>query len=210
MARKRDFLTTARNVIRSRFTKKLERVAREAFEETKEAFNQEFDSNNINQELEGHSSPSAILRSNGWQRRGSLFGFMGFNEGRDPVGQLRETLNSESRGLRFKLSKNIFKRAVGILGTLESPSADQLAQDGHTLDGWGDGRAWPEVLEDSGIENLSYFYANPPYGRSEEGTQVKAELNPGTSLKKMDYLSPLLKKAEKRFIKTLKERARQR
>jgi hypothetical protein len=134
---------------------------------------------------------------------------MGFNEGSDPIGQLKSIIDGD-KGLTYKTEKNIIKKTFGILGVLTSPSAESLEAGGAKLHGWGDGRSWPEVIEDSGIENLSFFLADPGYGRSQEGSQVPEELNPGARLEKMEYLGKLFKRTESKFIQLLKEKARQR
>lgn len=211
MAKKSNFLQTTRNVVRTRFTKKLERVAQQAFTEAKKSFEEDFNKHQITQELSSHVSPSPILKANGWNRRGSLFGFMGFHAGSDPIAHLRTILDNDEIGFRFKLNKNIFKRALGILGEIRSPSPEDLEAGGAKFEGWGDGRSWPQVLEDEGIENLAFFLGDKEiYGRSQEGTQVEAELNPGKHLSKMDYLGKMFKRVEKRFIKLLEEGARKR
>lgn len=209
---KRNFLQTGRNVIRTRFTKKLSRVAEEAFREVLAQAKQEFREHEITRELADHSYPSKILRDNGWQRTGTLFGFMGFSSGRDPIAELEQLIfNNDKSGFRFELNKNFLSRVViGILGRLRSPTPEDFRRVRIILDGWGDGRAWPEVLEDSGIENLSYFFAKHDLGRSEEGFQSKVELNPGTRLKRMSYLSPIFRRAERNFKKLLSKKARER
>lgn len=207
----KNFLETCRNAIRVRFTKKLIGVAQNAFGDTMESLIGDFENHPVSRELRNHTDPSKILNSSGWPRKGTLFGFMGFNSGRDPIEELRDFLTSNN-GVRFELEKNIIKKVRGILGILKTPSEEELQIAGITLDGWGDGRSWPTVLEDSGIENLPYFLAKNNYGRSQEGFQIQNELNPGAKLDKLGkkYLSKIFKDAEKRFVKDLKKRARER
>ena len=208
---KSSFLRTGRNIIRTRFTKKLLLDVEEAFKETEESFYKDFNKHPISQELRGHTYPSSILNDTGWPRRGTLFGFMGFLEGRDPVQELENFLRDGQMGLRAEPVKNIISNVRGIFGRIKSPTPEEMAAARIQLDGWGDGRAWPEVLEDSGIDNLSFFYAGYGYGsRSQEGFQAKHELNPGNRLPKMQYLSPMLVKFEKRFSEVLRRKAKTR
>lgn len=204
-----NFLRTAKNVIRSRFTKKLQRVVLESFEEINKEVQQEFENHPITRELDDQVFPSKILQKNNWPRAGTLFGFMGFNGGNEPIRNLRNFL-FEQGGFNYELNKSFIGRTFGILGFLKSPSEEELQKAGIQLDGWGDGRSWPAVLEDEGIENLNHFLSKPAYGRSSQGIQVKPELNPGAKLDKMNYLTPIFKKAAKKFEKTIQKRARQR
>lgn len=211
MAKRRDsFLVRGMNIIRTRITKKLERDAAVAYKEATDYFYKEFHKHKITQELKSHSSPSAILNTLGnWKRDGTLFGFMGFNSGYDPINDLENFLKGE-QGFRWELERNIIKNTRGILGNLRSPTPKEMEAANLKLQGWGDGRAWPEVIEDDGIENLSYFFAKNDYGRSEEGFQAKHELNKGAKLDAIPYLSPILKKAEKKFDVRLRQLARTR
>lgn len=210
MARRRDsFLVRGMNIIRTRITKKLERDADVAYREAIDYFYKEFHKHKITQELKNHSSPSAILNTLGnWERNGTLFGFMGFNSSYDPVSDLENFLRGQ-RGLRWELERNIIKNTRGILGNFRGPTPEDMEGANLKLQGWGDGRAWPVVIEDDGIENLSYFFAGV-YGRSEEGFQEKYELNKGAKLDAIPYLSPILKKAEKKFDVRLRQLARTR
>lgn len=207
----KNFLLTTRGVIRSIFSKKVKRDALEVYYDTIQSVIKNLENHPVSQELKNHTEPSKILNSSGWPRRGTLFGFMGFNSGRDPVDELRDFLTSKN-GFRIDLEKNVIKRVRGILGFLISPSEEELQIAGITLDGWGDGRSWPTVLEDSGIENLPYFLAKNNYGRSQEGFQIENELNPGAKLDKLGkkYLSKIFKDAESKFKKDLINRVQRR
>jgi hypothetical protein len=79
-----------------------------------------------------------------------------------------------------------------------------MASSGLTLDGWGDGRAWPEVVE-QGIPGLSNYFVSK-YGRSEKGFQTSKTLNPVGDLDKIQYLSPIFRRTEKKFIDTIKRK----
>lgn len=210
MAKRRDsFLVRGMNIIRTRITKKLERDAAVAYKEATDYFYKEFYKHKITQELRDHSNPSSILNNLGnWKRNGTLFGFMGFNAGYDPISDLENFLRSE-QGFRWELERNIIANTKGILGNLRGPTPKEMEAAGLKLQGWGDGRAWPVVIEDNGIENLSYFFAGE-YGRSEEGFQGKHEFNKGAKLDAIPYLSPLLKRAEKKFDVRLRQLARTR
>lgn len=212
MAKKSNFLRTVQNVVRTRLTRKIFLDAEESFAEAVAVFYQDLDSHPITTELENHTSPSEILRTKGgWKRTGTLFGFMGFSSGSNPIGELKSLFRDPKSGLRLELNKSFVKRvARGIVGTFIGPSEEDLQKAGITLDRWGDGRSWPEVLESSGIENLPYFLSKEGYGRSQEGSQIKVALNPGSRLSSMPYLSPIFRKVESLFNKTLQTKAKTR
>jgi hypothetical protein len=132
--------------------------------------------------------------------KGSIFGLMGFRASRKPIAELIVFLDS-GKGLRYISSKTT---SSNVIGKLIGPSDKDMASSGLTLDGWGDGRAWPEVVE-QGIPGLSNYFVSK-YGRSEKGFQTSKTLNPVGDLDKIQYLSPIFRRTEKKFIDTIKRK----
>lgn len=153
----------------------------------------------VSQELRNHTSPSRYLKNSD----GTLFGFLGFEAGSNPVQDLidyfdREIvlLSAPTRG-RF-VASNIIR----------IPNYDDMSTVGYLMLPWTSGASWPEMLED-GVAGLSSFLSfptdsgyTPEKSVSQEGFQAKTEEGVSIQVRRNEmrpvkFLSPILEKASK-------------
>lgn len=140
----------------------------------------------VSKELTNHTNPSAFLGG----RRGTLFGFLGFKSGQNPVEEFVDFLDvfwSEEPKRQFTLLG--FK----IFVKLNFPTRTQMKSNGLTL-GWQKSLAWPYSIE-SGVSNLPYYLYRLGKGRSGEGIQIKSEVY-DSSFDGTSYVSDILRDAK--------------
>lgn len=190
---------TVKDKIRTRFTEKVNREAERVLEEEVNQICLDIKNHPVGKELSFHSNPSLLFK----KPSGSLFGFMGFLNGRDPISELISYFKS---GQAFKLNKI---KPLGIRTGLDlkiiGPKDDDLVANGIVTDQWGDGRSWPEMIE-TGIPNLNRFLPKDGKGRSSEGVLIKRNLNEGISFKPVSFLSAIYKNSNRRFYYKLFKR----
>ena len=189
---KKNFLTI-KGEVRKVVNKKVKEATLAAYRETMEYMEVQLLNHPLSEELFFESSPSSYFK----KPKGTLFGLMGFKSSRNPVFELLSFLKG-GNGLRYILSKDI---DGGVFNALLGPSDKDLASGGIVLDGWGDGRAWPAIVEE-GIPGLSNYFVSE-YGRSEKGIQFKHSLNDVKDLNRIKYLSTIYRNTEKKFSKTI-------
>ena len=191
---KYNFLKTAKGTFRKIITKEVKRATEEAHKEALQYMEVQLLNHPLSKELISKSSPS----NNFAKPNGTLFGFMGFKSSRDPVFELLSFLKG-SNGLKYILSKGITGK---VYSKLLGPSGKDLASAGIILDEWGDGRSWPEVVEE-GIPGLSNFFVSDKYQRSKLGFQVDHTLYDVGDLNKIKYLSRIFRNVKTKYTKTL-------
>lgn len=192
MARK-NFLKNLKGEFRKVINKKVKDATVFAYRESLQYMEVQLLNHPLSKELISKSSPSTYFT----KPNGTLFGLMGFKSSRNPVFELLSFLKG-SNGLRYILSKGATGR---VFSNLLGPSDKDLASGGIILDGWGDGRPWPEVVE-QGIPGLSNYFVSK-YGRSELGVQLNRNLNEVGDLNKIKYLSSIFRNVKTKYTKTI-------
>jgi hypothetical protein len=204
MAKRNQFEAVFKTASRKIINQRVKEAAESTFKDVVAGIEQDILNHPISRELISHKSPSSLFSS----PRGSLFGFMGFKEGRNPVQELLNFLKSPS-GFQLKVSRTgIFLLNRGIKATLTGPSDLDLVQNNIVVDEWNDGRSWPEMLE-SGMVGLSRFLSERSVGRSKEGILLKQTLQRADTLEPVEYLSPIFKRAVGRFRRLMIKRLKQ-
>lgn len=197
MARYRDFLRNTHNGVRTRITQNLIKAMEDSRHEVIQEVVKDVVNHPISKALKNHSD--------GFVPRGTLFGFLGFENGSTPVEDLVAFLKSP-QGFQMTLNKAQTRSYTGIVGVVSSPTDESMVDSGISTP-WGDGRSWPEMLE-TRVPGLSSFLAKKDYGRSEEGIQLKnSRLTEQEDLKEIQYLSPIFAKARKSFLTKLRRKA---
>lgn len=192
-------------VIKSSVRKVVNQKVREAsqatFNEVSASIERDVLSHPISKELLTTTDSSSFFST----PKGSLFGFMGFKKGRNPIQELINYFKG-GNGVRFSFGKyNVSSSQKRVSITLSLPSNEELAQNGIVLDGWSDGRSWTEVIE-TGMTGLSKFFSSDKFGRSTKGFQSQKTLNSSDSLGSIPYLTPIFERAKERFARTLIKR----
>ena len=190
---KKNFLKNLKGEFRKVINKKVKEATSEAHREVLAYMEEQLLNHPLSKELISQSSPSSYFA----KPNGTLFGLMGFKSSRNPVFELLTFLKG-ANGLRYILSKGTTGR---VFSNLLGPSGKDLASGGIILDEWGDGRSWPEVVEE-GIPGLPNYFVSQ-YGRSEKGFQVKHDLNKIGDLNKIKYLSSIFRNTKTKFTKTI-------
>lgn len=158
--------------------------ANEVFEQVKKDIIAEVRAHPVSLELTQHTTPSAFLNG----RSGTLFGFLGFRFGDDPVGKLIGVLEEAIR-------PNIQRRFIGTLRiNILGPSEAQLR--GALALPWEGGLSWPEAVE-SGVSGLG-SYLPIDAGRSKEGIQLKKEFR-SVNFEPVPFLSEIFRKAQEKI-----------
>ena len=191
-----NFFKTLKRAATKKVQEILKKETNDAYVESRNYLRQEILNHPLSIEIAAENESSSYFSI----PKGSIFGLMGFRASRKPVAELIVFLDS-GKGLRYISSRTA---SSNVIGKLIGPSDKDMASSGLTLDGWGDGRAWPDVVE-QGIPGLSNYVVSK-YGRSEKGFQTSKTLNPVGDLDKIQYLSPIFRRTEKKFIDTLKRK----
>lgn len=150
-------------------------------------------------ELRQHTSPSQFLP----KTDGTLFGFMGFEAGTDPVSDLVEYLRNSITLIP------VGRGAIARKYEISLPTFEEMAAESSLQLPWLSGQSWPEALEE-GIYGLRHFLSFtdddlyvPPNSRSQEGVQAKGpdgELIKirNAEMKKIKFLSLIFERALKK------------
>jgi hypothetical protein len=198
MARKRDFLRNARGELRKIASAKILAQAEIAREESLDELIKDVVTHPVSRALTSHSE--ALM-----PKPGTLFGFLGFRAGRQPVQELVAFLRSKA-GVRTSVPQTAIGGTTGLIGRVSLPSDQDLVKAGITTDDWGDGRSWPEMIETS-VPGLGNYLARES-GRSQEGWQVKNKVWPTEDFKEIEYLTPIFKKFQATFLRKLRKYTR--
>lgn len=158
------------------------KLAEDKFEDSKEEFLTAFLDNPISKELEDskNNTPSEIIQY------GSLFGFIGFPEGSDPIGELYKYLNEN---ITFNKNGTYDRQNKSYSFNVSIPTKEEIAAETHMP--WNTARSWVFAIE-QGISGLNNYLYIQKYGRSKEGIQIKGKKS-GTQFIAQKYMSDLLK-----------------
>lgn len=157
-------------------------VAKQATDFSKQSVLNQIKNHAISQELI-HHTPSKFLTG---RKTATLFGFLGFNAGTDPVGKLLGFLNA-FWDVKPTTKWTFFGFRVNT--KLRLPTRAEMKAAGLTLP-WQESLVWPYAIE-SGISNLPYFL-NVPRGRSGEGLQAKGK-TVDASFDGVDYITEIFR-----------------
>ena len=170
-----------RNVVRE-----FDRVAQEQFQKIKKKMLAEFENHQVTKDLESFGSSDLVPR-------GTLFGFLGFEKGQNPVDALRGVLERGTtiRPGRIKMNQGERVYVVTI------PTKDELYA--ATPLPWAPGRSWLKAVE-FGISGLgNYMAVSSSSSRSGEGIQVE-NANLGGRFRNVKYVSSILKNMQKELL----------
>ena len=184
--------------ITEKFTVEIGRkLGRAHFEKVRDFIISEIENHPVSKELRSHTSPSKFIPSLG-SHGGSLFGFMGFEQGSDPVTDLIAYLKPRIIR-REKFLAVFYKSSVFFPDFTEMSGVDSLKMP------WMTGISWPEAIQNgiSGLRNfLSFQQGAPPQSRSQEGLQAKSKKGQLIEVRSEDmppvpYLDEIFAKATK-------------
>ena len=170
-----------RNIVRE-----FDRVAQEQFQKIKKKMLAEFENHQVTKDLESFGSSDLVPR-------GTLFGFLGFEKGQNPVDALRDVLERGTtiRPGRIKMNQGERVYVVTI------PTKDELYA--ATPLPWAPGRSWLKAVE-FGISGLgNYMAVSSSSSRSGEGIQVE-NANLGGRFRNVKYISSILKNMQKELL----------
>lgn len=150
-------------------------------------------------ELRQHTSPSQFLP----KTDGTLFGFMGFEAGTDPVSDLVEYLRNNITLIP------VGRGAVARKYEISLPTFGDMANEPSLQLPWLSGESWPGALEEGlyGLKHFLSFTEDSPYtapnSRSQEGVQAKGPNGElikirNSEIKKIKFLSPIFERALKK------------
>lgn len=164
------------------FRAEVRKILKENFEEKKQIFLNNFDNHPITQEVE---NPESANISNTLGGYGNLYGFLGFNEGSDPITPVRNLINkiTKFRGVEFRGEDAFLKYDVPELDDFDSVAKLE----------W-DPKNWIKGIE-RGLSGFQNFMAKAA-GRSGKGLQIKGKISPFTGgvnkFQNTKYMSSLI------------------
>ena len=180
-----------------KFQAEVKAQIREQFNIEKKKLMDNFSNHPVTREIQKASeNPNTPNISNTLGGYGNLFGFLGFEEGSNPVASVEETLydNVELNYIKVRSSEEKIYISINVP---ELRDFDEVA------DLQWDSRNWVEGIEKgvSGFQNFMAIQA----GRSLQGIQIKGKIKPfvgGVSaFKNVRYMSALIKE----FVDNLKK-----
>lgn len=141
----------------------------------------------ICQELINKDKPSAFLHG----ASGSLFGFLGFEAGDDPVGDLVDYLEKNIYLTGLSEIKNRQGALIMFGFGVNIPSEKDMRSEKTLRLPWESGQSWPYGIE-NGISGLPYFMNKmSKESRSKEGFQASKPVRI-ERFTPVDFLSPML------------------
>ena len=191
---KREF---DRQVSRVRTAPKIKELAykraQEMAEDAKKELIKEFNENPITKELEaGSGNTKNISRTllGLPYGQGSLYGFIGFVDGTNPIDEVRSYL--EGTGHVYKSARLQKRGARGGTYEFKADVPSMNAIEGLTPMPWEGGRSWTRAIE-RGISGLSNYMLNhSASSRSGQGIQSKNKMYQAAMYKPTKYLSAMI------------------
>jgi hypothetical protein len=170
-------------------------AAYDKFKSIKRVFFEKFEEHKVTQEIRQRGTNISETLGG----RGNLWGFIGFWEGSDPIGDLKSGLDEAIRLRKYgevtdKGGELAFEFEVTIPLLSDLKDSAEMPFEG--------GKSWVHGIE-NGISGLSHFiyWKNSANSRSQAGFQADNKLR-SLSFKPIGYLTPLLK----RFRQMVSER----
>ena len=191
---RREFARQASRVRTAKRLKELaHKAAQEKAQEAKEELLEEFNENKITKELEaGSGNTKNISRTllGLPYGQGSLYGFIGFVDGTNPIEEVRSYL--EGTGHVYKTTRFQKRGVRGGSYEFKVEVPDMNAIEGLTPMPWEGGRSWTRAIE-KGISGLSNYMLNhSASSRSGQGIQSKNKMYQAAMYKPTKYLSSII------------------
>ena len=166
--------------------REFDRVAQEQFKKIKSKMLSAFENHQVTKDLESLGGSDLVPR-------GTLFGFLGFEKGDNPVQALRDILERGTTIRPGRIRMNQGERVY--VATI--PTKDELYA--ATPLPWAPGRSWLKAVE-FGISGLgNYMAVSSSSSRSGEGIQVE-NANLGGRFRNVSYVSSILKNMQKELL----------
>jgi hypothetical protein len=147
-------------------------AALSAFNGAYDELMEDFENDPVTIEIEG--GPGASNSSGLLGGRGNLYGFLGFEDGREPIEQIRELLDKIALSSDCSVS---IESDYDVLYQydVKTPTEDDLI-DATKMD-WESGNSWAEGIEE-GVSGLSNYIYWKGHGRSTAGFQGPTPFTP--------------------------------
>lgn len=164
----------------------LKKIIKEQFEERKQNLVENFSNHPVTKEISAEESPNISNTLGGY---GNLFGFLGFDQGSDPIYPVEETLKSKTQleNISIKTSTDNVLVRYSVPDLEDFNSSAQLE--------W-DATNWVKGIE-RGISGFQNFMAKAA-GNSGQGIQIKGKIKPFTGganrFRNTKYMSDLINK----------------
>ena len=167
------------------------KIAEERAIEAKQQMLENFEASLITKELEAGSENTLNFSGNLMglpYGGGSLFGFIGFDEGDKPISLVRAYLEMSGK-IRKTPKKVTSGTRTYYQYAVETPSMQELQS--ITPMPWEAGRSWIRAIE-KGISGLGfYLLSNSPKSRSGQGVQASKKLR-GATYRPSKYMSSII------------------
>ena len=160
-----------------------EKIAKKKYETSKKMFFRDFDAHPVTKEISGGPDVSNLSGLLGGEA--NLFSFFGFNEGSEPIGDLRFFLENS-----FSLTKGSYRQRQW---TFRIKGPDQEKAEGYVVGKYGADyteESWLAGIE-QGHSGLQYYLRFRGKGRSGGGIQVKGVVRE-LDFKTTKYLSEMI------------------
>ena len=163
----------------ARYTRMSIRMATEIFNNAKRELLSEFDSHPVTREIE-----RGPLAQSNFLERGNLFSFIGFEEGSDPIGDLRNFLERSIRIRNLGVGQGDERRF-----RISIPSRPDFVENFPFPEFWDSGSWVLKITE--GMSGISHFLAIHERGRSGGGIQSQGTLG-SNGFSGTEYLANML------------------
>ena len=170
----------------------LQTTAERKFRNAQKELIDDFESHPVTRAIESKNGDAGLLGG-----KGSLWGYLGFDDGSEPIDQVRAQIRTaaiRSNG-RTEVKQDVEVRQRFIV---EYPSEEDIERS--TSLSWGGG-SWVRAIERgmSGLARFIYWNPGASKGRSGAGVQAKNNLRGADSNKTVPYLSPMIRKFKDRI-----------
>lgn len=187
-----DFQNSVMRRVRRRIRPRLVQEALQRFLIAKQQLLADIEAHPISQELRNFDSPSKFLNGG----KGTLYGFLGFPAGTDPVGELTALVDN---AITFEAgrtwSNNILPVFIQFLGTEDLKKLTPLP--------WQSSLPWPVVIETFTLSPLVSRFLEArdrSLGISRLGIQSKNQVR-NASFKNTQYLTPIFEDFRENIVR---------
>jgi len=184
---KYNITSIKRKVLRSRaFNTQASQRINQTLQRARKRMMEDFDQHPVNRELS--QGPNGGNMTNTLGGYGNLFSFIGFGEGSDPVGKVRNLLAQYPKISSRKTGRD---KVIYMISIPDIKDFGQVAKMP-----WESGRSWVASVE-TGISGFSHYMANvfgeSSKSRSGKAIQAKSQIRAGF-YKPMPYMSIIINK----------------